>query len=149
VYSPINSGVFWDKQDLLLSNIEHIQVIRGPGATLWGANAVNGVINIITKSARETQGVLATAGIGTENQGLGGLRVGGPLGKSGYYRFSTKYLHGRDLFNTAGQHDIDTTVARVSGGSLTANWTRRQSGQSQTELRAYFTHRKEPRRSTK
>jgi iron complex outermembrane recepter protein len=187
VYSPINSGVFWDEQDLLLSNIERIEVIRGPGATLWGANAVNGVINVITKSARDTQGVLATAGIGSEGQSLGGFRLGGRIGDNGHYRFSTKYLHGRDLFNSAGQHSIsgqssivsgvradwtlssrdsltvkgdlfrgnaesaadttkspfagrDTTIARTSGGSLTTNWTRRQSERSQTELRVYFSH---------
>ena len=83
VYSPIYSGVFWDEQNILLENIERIEVIRGPGATLWGANAVNGVINIITKAARDTQGVLVTGGAGSGGQGLGGVRFGGALGDRG------------------------------------------------------------------
>src|SRR4030095_10618582 len=58
IYTPLFSGVFWDVQGALLEDIERIEIIRGPGATLWGANAVNGVINIITKSAKETQGTL-------------------------------------------------------------------------------------------
>src|SRR5437867_5567952 len=70
VYSPIDSGVFWDEQDLFLENIERIEVIRGPGATLWGANAVNGVINIITKAARDTQGTLGVSGVGNEGQSV-------------------------------------------------------------------------------
>lgn len=62
VYSPLFAGVYWDVQDVPLEDIDRIEVIRGPGATVWGANAVNGVINIITKSANETQGALLTAG---------------------------------------------------------------------------------------
>ena len=64
VYSPETSGVYWEAQDVLLENVERIEVIRGPGGTLWGANAVNGVINIITKRAEDTQGGLVTAGGG-------------------------------------------------------------------------------------
>src|SRR5947207_14729473 len=62
IYTPLFSGVFWDEKDALLEDLDRIEVIRGPGATLWGANAVNGVINIMSRSAKETQGVLLTAG---------------------------------------------------------------------------------------
>src|ERR1700723_1390430 len=68
VYTPVFSGVFWDVQNLMLEDIERIEVIRGPGATLWGANAVNGVINIITKNAKDTQGTLVTAAAGNQER---------------------------------------------------------------------------------
>src|SRR5260370_21736199 len=66
IYTPLFSGVFWDVQDTLLEDIDRIEVIRGPGASLWGANAVNAVINIITRGAKDTQGTLITAGVGPE-----------------------------------------------------------------------------------
>ena len=68
VYNPDFSGVYWDVQDVLLEDVERIEVIRGPGGTLWGANAVNGVINVITKKAKDTQGVYVTAGGGSHEQ---------------------------------------------------------------------------------
>jgi iron complex outermembrane recepter protein len=86
VYSPLFSGVYWDAQDVALDSIERIEVIRGPGATVWGANAVNGVINIITKTARETQGGIATAEGGTLEHGGGMVRYGGKIGARGSYR---------------------------------------------------------------
>ncbi|MCP5361731.1 MAG: TonB-dependent receptor [Hyphomicrobiales bacterium] len=92
VYTPLFSGVYWDVQDTPLEDIERIEVIRGPGATLWGANAVNGVINIITKKAKETQGTLLSAGGGLHEQGFGTLRYGGKLTESNsYYRTYAKY----------------------------------------------------------
>jgi iron complex outermembrane receptor protein len=90
VYTPLFSGVYWDVQDTVMEDIDRIEVIRGPGATLWGANAVNGVINIITRSARETQGLLTTAGGGTEEQAFGSVRYGGKLGEHAWYRVSAK-----------------------------------------------------------
>ncbi len=90
VYTPLFSGVFWDVQDVLLSDVDRIEVISGPGATLWGANAVNGVINVITKDAKETGGLLVTGGGGSELRGLGSARYGGGLGAHANYRIYGK-----------------------------------------------------------
>jgi len=80
LYNSMFSGVFWDVQDTLLEDVERIEVIRGPGAVLWGANAVNGVINIITRSAEKTTGTLLTAGGGTEERAFVAARQGMRLG---------------------------------------------------------------------
>jgi iron complex outermembrane receptor protein len=91
VYSPIFSGVFWDLQQMDLEDVDRIEVIRGPGATVWGANAVNGVINIVSKSARDTQGgYLYTSG-GTVGLTADGVRYGGKLADNTYYRFDLGY----------------------------------------------------------
>jgi iron complex outermembrane recepter protein len=86
VYTPLYSGVFWEVQDTLLQDLDRIEVVRGPGGTLWGANAVNGIINIRTKSARDTQGMLLTAGGGTETQVLTGARYGFQLSEQAWMR---------------------------------------------------------------
>jgi iron complex outermembrane receptor protein len=86
VYSPLFAGVYWQVQDTLLEDIDRIEVIRGPGGTIWGANAVNGIINIITKNAKDTHGVLVSLGGGDVDQGIGGSRFGGAQGKSFDYR---------------------------------------------------------------
>ena len=90
VYSPLFHGVYWEVQDTLLEDIDRIEVIRGPGGTIWGANAVNGVINIITKSAKDTQGTLISAGGGGVNQDFMDFRHGGAAGKNLHYRFYGK-----------------------------------------------------------
>ncbi len=92
VYTPLFAGVFWDVQDTLLEDIDRIEVISGPGATLWGANAVNGVINIITKKAKNTQGPLLLGGGGAELRGFGGVRYGGALAPNLQYRVYGKYF---------------------------------------------------------
>jgi iron complex outermembrane receptor protein len=92
VYTPLFSGVYWNVEDVMLEDVDRIEVIRGPGATLWGANAVNGVINVITKKAKSTQSAVVTAGAGTEERAAGGVRYGGKLGDNMYYRAYTKYF---------------------------------------------------------
>ena len=93
VYTPLFSGVYWNVQDVMLEDVDRIEVIRGPGATLWGANAVDGVINIITKSAQSTQSAVVTAGGGTEERGATNVRYGGKLNKETYYRAYGKYFN--------------------------------------------------------
>jgi iron complex outermembrane receptor protein len=95
VYTPLFAGVYWDVQDLPLEDINRIEVIRGPGAALWGANAVNGVINITTKRARDTQGILVTGGGGNEEQGFATVRYGGKVGDDLFYRIYGK-VHNND-----------------------------------------------------
>lgn len=92
VYTPLFSGVYWDVQDYLLEDIDRIEVISGPGGTLWGANAVNGVINIISKSAKDTQGGYLEAGGGTELRAIAGVRQGGTLAPHVFYRVYAKYF---------------------------------------------------------
>ena len=106
VYTPLYSGVFWDVQDTLMEDIAQIEVIRGPGASVWGANAVNGVINILTKSAEQTQGLLVTGGGGNEERGFAGVRYGGRLGPNAYFRVYGKYFD-RDGADRPGGRDAD------------------------------------------
>jgi iron complex outermembrane recepter protein len=99
VYSPVFSGVNWDVQDYVMEDIDRIEVIRGPGGTLWGANAVNGVINIITKNSKDTQGAYVSVGGGTEERFNSNVRLGGRIGEDGYYRVYGKYFDRGSFYN--------------------------------------------------
>lgn len=107
IYNPVFGGTLWEAHDLMLEDIERIEVIRGPGGALWGANAVNGVINIITKHTRDTRGTLASVLYGNEEQGTFSARHGGTMGKDGSYRVyakgfqrdASRKLSGADTFD--------------------------------------------------
>lgn len=118
VYTPSFSGVYWDQIPMPLENIDRVEVIRGPGATVWGANAVNGVINVITKSSEDTKGGLVTADGGTGATAAGILQYGGAAGKSGSYRVFSRYERTGDstLFNGAQSEDA---WSRMQGGFRT------------------------------
>lgn len=108
IYDPLVSGVYWGQQNPALQDIERIEVLRGPSGSLWGANAVNGTINIITRSAKDTQGGLLYGGGGTEEQGFGGIRYGGKLSDTTFLRGTINGI-GRDasvdLSGNRGTHD--------------------------------------------
>jgi iron complex outermembrane receptor protein len=110
VYTPLFSGVFWDMQEVMLEDVERIEVISGPGATLWGANAVNGVINIITRQAVDTERTVATIGGGNREAGAG-IRFGGALGDRGHFRVYAKTAR---LNNTE----------RANGTAVLDDWNR-------------------------
>ena len=120
VYTPTFSGVYWEVQDVVLEDVERIEVIRGPGATLWGANAVNGVINVVTSSADQTQGTLAVAAVGTEERGAGTLRYGGRFGERLNWRIWGKYFAHDGFVDVDGRATADDWQLGRSG--LRADW---------------------------
>ena len=106
VYNPLFGGTYWELQDLMLDDIERIEVIRGPGGSQWGANAVNGVISIITKTASQTQGNLASVMYGNQEDGTVEARHGGAFGPDNHYRVYAKYFD-RDSFRRPNGDDAD------------------------------------------
>jgi iron complex outermembrane recepter protein len=113
IYTPLYGGVLWNVQDYLLEDIDRIEVISGPGGTLWGANAVNGVINIVTKAARETQGLYAYAAAGNQLEEQGGVRFGAQLAPDVWFRTYGKYTdEGAEITSTGASADDSWHVAR-------------------------------------
>lgn len=133
VYTPLFSGVFWDVQDVMLEDVERIEVISGPGGTLWGVNAVNGVINIITRSAADTKGGLVVAGGGNRGSDAG-FRYGGTLGSDGHFRVYGKYAD-RKRTSLENGNPVDDALYKSQVG-FRADW-RRPSDQVMVQANAY------------
>lgn len=123
VYTTLFSGTFWENHDLLLEDIERIEVIRGPGATLWGANAMNGVINIITKHAEDTQGGLVSMRTGSEETAIAGIRYGDTIGDDTYYRWYVKNRTIDDLVFADGSDAMDEWQQNKMGFRLDSQLT--------------------------
>jgi iron complex outermembrane receptor protein len=107
VYTPLFAGVFWDMQNVLLEDVERIEVVSGPGGTLWGANAVNGVINIITKSSKETAGLYASVAAGTFIKDNAAIRLGGKIGKKIGYRIYGEHFDRNPTKLDNGSNNMD------------------------------------------
>lgn len=114
-YSPLYAGVFWDVQDTLLEDIARIEVISGPGGTLWGANAVNGVINIITKSSKDTVGGFTEQGAGKEELAIASVRYGGKISENATARAYVKY-NKRDNTEINGSEEAYDQTQKGQGG---------------------------------
>lgn len=115
VYSMLFSGTFWDAQDVFMPDIERIEVIRGPASVTWGSNAVNGVINVVTRTAEKTQGALVYGGGGNEHTAFGGVRYGGSVGDSAHWRAYTRYWQRDALVTSAGDEATDSMDMSQAG----------------------------------
>jgi iron complex outermembrane receptor protein len=120
VYDPAFGGVFWDLQDVPLEDIDRIEVIRGPGGTIWGANAMNGVINIITKRAKATQGGLLQAGSGSRTTAQDLVQYGGPLRRHGFFRVFGQYANENSSTFPSGERAADGW--HISHGGFRSDW---------------------------
>ena len=120
VYDLLNGGVYWDVQDLRLEDVERIEVIRGPGGALWGANAVNGVINVITKSAKKTQGPSLATSFGHDEGQQGSARFGGQVGERFFYRVFGKSSYWDPTVNADGTEQPNAW--NLSSGGFRSDW---------------------------
>jgi iron complex outermembrane receptor protein len=122
VYTPISSGVYWDQLDVPLEDIDRIEITRGPGGTIWGANAVNGVINIITKNSGVTQGAAISAGGGSQGKAQGLAQYGGTIGQSGTYRVFGDYSNQGNLTQSNGTNSSADGWHMAHGG-FRSDWS--------------------------
>jgi iron complex outermembrane recepter protein len=121
IYSPLHSGVFWEREPVMLEDVERIEVIRGPGGTTWGNNAVNGIINITTKSSKDTKGLYAEGGGGNEHRQFGSLRAGGQAGENVTYR-----VWGAGMDDNCGgvqTGQVPADYYNYSQGGFRTDWT--------------------------
>jgi iron complex outermembrane receptor protein len=167
IYTPLYSGVEWSKQNFMLEDIDRIEVIRGPGASLWGANAVNGIINIVTKNAKDSQGWLISGGNGTYEKNYSSYRYGGNINGDIYYRFYAEHnerrgyqeddewkgwrsyrggfridkdLHGEGSLTVLGGLflDEDVPLIKYSGQHILGRLTKKFSSDEDIKLQLYY-----------
>ncbi|MBN1588229.1 MAG: TonB-dependent receptor [Pirellulales bacterium] len=120
IYSPTHSGVFWEREYVMLEDVDRIEVIRGPGAAVWGVNAVNGVINIVTKSSKDTKGAYVDGGGGNEHLQFGHIRVGGQVGNLSWRMYG---MNMRDETGYMWLPYIAEDAPRMNQGGFRADWT--------------------------
>lgn len=135
VYTPLYAGVYWDVQNLMLSDVDRIEVISGPGATQWGANAVNGVINVTTKSAKDTQGGEIVEGAGTELRNSTQMRYGGRVGENFYYRVYAMYFDRGDSLRAEDRYSGDAW--RMAQAGFRTDWDASADAQLTVQGDAY------------
>lgn len=144
LYDPLVSGVYWGQQNIALQDIERIEVLRGPSGSLWGANAVNGTINIITRSAQDTQGGLLYGGGGSEQIGFGGIRYGSKLSDSTYIRGTVNTTHRDASIDLAGNvgtrdyGDAQNANVRIDSQLTDADHLMLAANVSRYRIKGYF-----------
>jgi iron complex outermembrane receptor protein len=137
IYSPLFAGVFWSTQDVLLEDIDRIEVVSGPGGALWGANAVNGIINVRTKSARETPGLLVKAGMGEGLRTLTAVRYGGALSPDAHFRVYGKFAERDGNLLPGGREQGNWDSAQ---GGFRLDWNATKDDQITVQGDAYKNH---------
>jgi iron complex outermembrane receptor protein len=135
VYSPLFSNVYWDEHNVLFEDIDRIEVLRGPGGTLWGANAVNGVVNIVTKSAAQTEGGFAEVALGNEQRAAVGLRYGNRVGGRASYRVTGQFAGQEAFADRDGADSFD--ALETAWGGIRVDWSDSQRDEVALDARIY------------